>query len=489
MTPGRWRLAGRSGLRTRLLLAFVLVCLLTTIAVTGGLYVQARNAILRRAQDGAVRTVTIELKQLYPLRNPAPGRHELGDIAGTVTDRDSSAVATYQGTHSRGGLEPDMIPSGLRETVSDGTVAWQRVSQHGEPTLIIGTPLLINDSDHGSHPSGIQVYVARSLLPEQHSIERLATVAWAIGGGALVFAILLALLAARSVLRPARDLGSAARRLGKGELHTRVAVRGSDELADVSRTFNTTAAELERHVDQLRTMEADARRFVADVSHELRTPLAALASVADLLDEEADQLPADTGRAARIVSRETHNLTRLVNDLLEISRFDSGAAALEPDDVDVASLIHATLASRGWEDDVDTELPPGVTTRLDRRRIDLVLANLVGNALRHGEPPVSVRLRTAPGWINIDVSDHGPGIDEHMLPHVFDRFSKADTARSRSEGSGLGLAIARENTRLHHDGDRHGDLEVRNSPDGGAVFTVHLPWTTSHHPDEEGGSA
>ena len=246
----------------------------------------------------------------------------------------------------------------------------------------------------------------------------------------------------------------------------------------MAHTFNHTAAELERHVEQLREMEADARRFVADVSHELRTPLAALAAVADVLDEEAAQLPEPAGRAARLVSQETLNLTGLVNDLIEISRFDSGVAALVLNEVDVAELVRATLRTRGWSEQVRTELPDAVTARLDPRRVDVILANLVGNALRHGEPPVSVRLSADPHWITLEVRDHGPGLDEAVLPHVFDRFYKADAARARSEGSGLGLAIARENARLHR-----GDLTVANAPDGGAVFTLRLP---RRAPDPDG---
>ena len=228
-------------------------------------------------------------------------------------------------------------------------------------------------------------------------------------------------------------------------------------------------------------MEADARRFVADVSHELRTPLAAMTAVTDVLDEEADRLPEPAGRAARLVSQETLNLTELVNDLIEISRFDSGVAALVPNEVDVAELVSATLRTRGWSEQVRTELPDAVTARLDPRRLDVIVANLVGNALRHGEPPVSVRLRDDPHWITLKVRDHGPGLDEAVLPHVFDRFYKADATRARSEGSGLGLAIARENARLHR-----GDLTVANAPDGGAVFTLRLPRRT---PDPDGDPA
>jgi signal transduction histidine kinase len=487
------------GLRARLLFAFALLCVVTAAAVAGGIYVQARNAILLRTQDAAVQAMTSRLEALYPLRSAAPGPDELGEIAAAAADQNSFAVAVHGETHSPlpplsppapgsgpwrpGGsaqvLDLGVISPELRQVVAGGRTAWQRVVWQNAPILIIGMPLLIIEQDRTTRVSGIEVYSARSLLPEQRSVDELAARAWLIGGAALAFAVVLALLATRGVLGPVRELGRAARLLGEGEMRTRIAVRGSDELADVARTFNNTAAELERHVKQLREMEADARRFVADVSHELRTPLAALAAVADVLDEEAARLPEPAGRAARLVSQETLNLTGLVNDLIEISRFDSGVAALALNEVDVAELVRATLRVRGWSERVRPEVPAGVTARLDPRRVDVILANLVGNALRHGEPPVSVRLRTDPHWIALEVRDHGSGLDEAVLPHVFDRFYKASAVRARSEGSGLGLAIARENARLHQ-----GDLTVTNAPDGGAVFTLRLPRRT---PDPDKG--
>ncbi|WP_188189618.1 sensor histidine kinase [Nonomuraea sp. SYSU D8015] len=476
------------GLRARLLFAFALLCVVTAAAVAGGMYVQARNDILQRAQDAAVQAMRGRLEALFPLRNAAPGPDELGEIARAVTDGNSRAVAVYHEVYSLAGppgppglagqiLDPGVIPPKLRRVVAGGKIAWQRVVWRGRPLLIIGAPLLIAERGRTTRLSGIEVYTVRSLLPEQRSIDGLAARAWLTGGAALAFAVVLALLATRSVLRPVRELGRAARLLGEGELRTRIAVSGSDELADVARTFNNTAAELERHVKQLREMEADARRFVADVSHELRTPLAALAAVADVLDEEAAQLPEPAGRAARLVGQETLNLTGLVNDLIEISRFDSGVAALALNEVDVAELVRETLRVRGWSEQVHTELAPAVTARLDPRRVDVILANLVGNALRHGEPPVWVRLSADPHWIALEVRDHGAGLDEAVLPHVFDRFYKANAARARSEGSGLGLAIARENARLHR-----GDLTVTNARDGGAIFTLRLP-RRAHDPD------
>ncbi|MEU7004607.1 HAMP domain-containing sensor histidine kinase [Nonomuraea sp. NPDC046570] len=485
------------GLRARLLSAFALLSVVTAAAVAGTIYVAARNDILERAQDAALQATKSQLEGLFPLRSAEPGPDELRGIANKMTEGNVRAMAIYRGAYSTGDpapadppadppggspglrrqggntpvVDPEMLPLSLRREVAGGNVAWQRVVVwQGAPYLLIGAPLLIAEPDGTARMSGIEVYVLHSLQPEQRSIDQLATFAWLTGGAGLAFAVVLALLATRGVLRPVRELGRAARLLGEGELRTRIAVTGSDELADVARTFNNTAAELERHVEQLRQMEADARRFVADVSHELRTPLAALAAVADVLDEEAAHLPEPAGRAARLVSQETLNLTGLVNDLIEISRFDSGVAALAMNEVDVAELVRATLRSRGWSESVETELPAGVTARLDPRRVDVILANLVGNALRHGEPPVSVRLAADPYWVTLEVRDHGPGLDEAVLPRVFDRFYKASAARARSEGSGLGLAIALENACLHR-----GDLTVSNVPDGGARFTLRLP--------------
>lgn len=273
------------------------------------------------------------------------------------------------------------------------------------------------------------------------------------------------------MLRPVRALNAAARKLGDGQLDVRLPVEGSDELAELVTTFNHTASELEQTVASLREMEADARRFVADMSHELRTPLAAMNAVTDVLDEDAEQLPQDTATAARLVSNETRRLTRLVQDLAEVSRFDAGRAELRLEERDVATAITGTLTARGWNghESIVLDLAPAVIATLDPRRLDVVVANLVSNALRHGRPPVLLVLAADPRTVTLTVTDHGPGIREEMLPHVFDRFTKADSARTRSEGSGLGLAIARENARLHG-----GDITAANTGSG-ARFTLTLP--------------
>jgi two-component system sensor histidine kinase MtrB len=257
-----------------------------------------------------------------------------------------------------------------------------------------------------------------------------------------------------------------------GDLSVRIKPKGRDELAQLTATFNDMAAALEGKISELQLMEARARQFAGDVSHELRTPLTAMTAVADILPGHPG-LTGDAAAAAQLVSQEIRHLNRLVHDLIEISRFDARTAQLVVDNTDVAAAVATCLRARGWAD-VVAEIPTGLTMPLDRRRFDIILANLIGNALCHGSPPVTVQagiqLTDDGEQLALLVRDHGPGIPLDALPHVFERFYKADTARSRSEDSGLGLAIAWENTRLHG-----GHIEAGNHPDGGALFTLLLP--------------
>jgi len=281
----------------------------------------------------------------------------------------------------------------------------------------------------------------------------------------------------RPVVLPVRRLAQAARRMSGGDLSVRIQPQGRDELAQLVTTFNEMASALENKVGELEQMEARARQFAGDVSHELRTPLTAMTAVAGILHEHPD-LTGDAATAARLVQQEVQHLNRLVEDLIEISRFDAGTAQLVTDETDIANAVSQCLRARGWSS-VRADVPAGLTARLDRRRFDVILANLVGNAVRHGGPPVTVRARIQSGGqdggqgggqLAVEVRDHGGGLPPAAIPRLFDRFYKADTARTRSEGSGLGLAIARENARLHG-----GHIQAGNHPDGGAVFTVSLP--------------
>jgi two-component system sensor histidine kinase MtrB len=290
----------------------------------------------------------------------------------------------------------------------------------------------------------------------------------------------LAFAASRPVLLPVRRLARAAQRMADGDLSVRIQPRGRDELAQLVTSFNGMASALEGKVGELEQMEARARQFAGDVSHELRTPLTAMTAVTDILYEHPG-LAGDAATAARLVHQEVLHLNRLVEDLIEISRFDAGTAQLMTDDTDVATVVGRCLRARNWTD-VSADVPAGMTVRLDRRRFDIILANLVGNALRHGALPVTVTAGVQPGGqggtrLTVDVRDHGDGLPPTAIPRLFDRFYKADTARARSEGSGLGLAIAQENARLHG-----GHIDAGNHSGGGAIFTDSLP-VNGHHPN------
>ncbi|AJT70004.1 Signal transduction histidine-protein kinase AfsQ2 [Streptomyces lydicus] len=467
------------GLRTRLVVAFLLVSALSALTAAALTFRQARAAILDRTRDSAVHELRAQIGSLAPDLPFAPAETDLRTLA-LQLDRaggsreDWRTAAAYRGGAlvSAAGPAP-ALPAPLRHAASSAhTAVVQRFHHAGEPWLALALP--VTREGRPSEPSGLVVYASFSLTEEERDVATLLSAARAGALPVVLLSLVPALLAARRVLRPVRQLRSAAENMTAGALDTRIRVTGDDELADLGRTFNTMAATLQADAATLRAMESRARRFAADVSHELRTPLAAMTAVTGVLNEDAGsgRLAPETAEALELVADETNKLGRMVEDLMEISRFDAGAAALDLDEIDIGELVRKTLGLRHWQDRVGVDVPQGLRARLDPRRIDVVLANLIGNALRHGGPsvPVDVQARTQDDRLILTVTDAGPGIPEDTLPHVFDRFTKGDAARTRSEGSGLGLAIAAENARLHG-----GTLTAANAPGGGAVFTLTLP--------------
>ncbi|WP_229885865.1 sensor histidine kinase [Streptomyces griseoflavus] len=449
---------------------------------TGALaFREARTGVLQQSQDSVINQFRRSVDAVAPSLPLVPDQADLQFAADQVWDANRSSgwrvMAAYGGHRayapSAGFTEPS--PDMLRSVRDRRAAVFQRMNVDGRPRLVVGMPVTYT-SGEGTEPrlSGFVMYLEVPQTTEEGYVEAMVSGIERATLVALCLAVVLALLAASGVLRPVRALRRATRRMAAGHLDVRLDVTGSDELADLSQSFNETAAELERTVGELRRLEARGRRFVADVSHELRTPLAAMSAVTDVLDLEGE---GETGEALRLISEGTNRLSRLVNDLMEISRFDAGAAELHRDEIDLAESVRRTVASRWRPEQVETRLPgPGeLRARVDPRRLDVVTANLIGNALRHGEPPVrltmGVRVDGAgTAWAVIEVTDNGPGIAEEALPHIFERFYKASTSRARSESSGLGLAITAENVRLHG-----GRIRAANLPRGGAVFTVDLP--------------
>jgi two-component system, OmpR family, sensor histidine kinase MtrB len=223
------------------------------------------------------------------------------------------------------------------------------------------------------------------------------------------------------------------------------------------------ASALESKISALSLAQARERRFTADVAHELRTPLTALVGEASLLEEHLEAMPPAPRRPAELLIADVGRLRRLVEDLMEISRFDAGRESVQAEPVDLAELVAATLRARGWQDRVNLE-SEDVIVRSDPRRLERIVANLVENALEHGGDDVRVRV----GRDVVEVSDDGPGIAPEHLPHLFERFYKSDPSRT-GRGTGLGLAIAHENALL-----LGGDLEVWSEVGKGSRFTLRL---------------
>jgi two-component system, OmpR family, sensor histidine kinase MtrB len=490
------RLLGLTSLRIRLVAVFGAVALTAAVSASGIAYWLNRDAVLGRAQVAALNAFRDSLQDnvsSIPLHPPCDRLTRAAQkIAHTSSQGyqvvliDTSPDNTRCVSPSGGQFDMTWVPNSLIKAVGKPRAVdesnrypyhlyWQRIVRDGRPYLVGGTKVI------GGGPTG---YMLKSLDPERDDLNSLA---WSLGiatGLALIGAALLAQAASSTVLRPVQRLGDAAKRLGEGKLDTRLRVSGADELAELSRTFNQAAEALQQQVGELSAREAASRRFVADMSHELRTPLTAMTAVTEVLEEEADQLDPMIAPALRLVVNETRRLADLVENLMEVTRFDAGTAKLVLDDVDMADMVTACIDARAWLDAVEVDAPRGIVVHLDPRRIDVILANLIGNALKHGGSPVRVTVRTGPvgpddvseafeaaeAVLVVAVRDGGPGIPEEVLPHVFDRFYKADASRARSEGSGLGLSIAMENAVIHG-----GTISAGNAPGGGAVFTLRLP--------------
>lgn len=459
------------GLRARLLVAFALVTVLGAAVAAWASSESASTSLLNSTQEQFSETVAGQVAALAPELTYPPNQAALDRLRAAVGP---NALVTYRGLRSAHGTAAGLLTADLRAAVrTRDRMATQRITADGTPWLLLGTPIAITAPNGARRPSGVAVYAARDLSDVEAEIDSgLTRSALTTAAVALPLAALLALLAAGSVLRPVRELRDTARRLAAGDLDARSPPQGADELADLTETINEMAASVQSSMAAMQRMQLDARRFAADVSHELRTPLSTLTAVMEVLEDAADGMEPDARESAQLAIVETQRLVALVEDLMEVSRFDAGTAELRLEEVDVTGAVRDCLRARGWLDRVElTAAEAGeITAALDRRRLDVIVANLVGNALRHGAPPVRVTVSATPQQVAVEVTDSGPGLSAEVSAHAFDRFYKADAARARTSGSGLGLAIALENARLHG-----GDLSAGNAAGGGARFVLRLP--------------
>jgi two-component system sensor histidine kinase MtrB len=282
----------------------------------------------------------------------------------------------------------------------------------------------------------------------------------------------------RQVVTPIRLARRVAERLAAGHLQERVRVKGEDDLARLATSFNQMASNLQRQIRQLEELSRVQRRFVSDVSHELRTPLTTVRMASDMLHDARYGFEPATARAAELLQTELDRFETLLVDLLEISRFDAGAAVLEAEDVNLVDVAHRVVdmtraLARQRDVKVVVRAPAHpCLAEADVRRVERIVRNLVTNAIDHAEGR-DIRLLVAGDDHSaaIAVRDHGVGLGPGESAMVFNRFWRADPARARtSGGTGLGLSISLEDTHLHG-----GWLQAWGRPGEGAQFRLTLP--------------
>jgi two-component system, OmpR family, sensor histidine kinase MtrB len=324
----------------------------------------------------------------------------------------------------------------------------------------------------------VELYYLVPLTTEDSAANQIRTTVLATGLALVVLLGVVAALVTRMVVSPVRVAARTAQRLSAGLLDQRMKVEGEDDLALLAASFNQMAANLQRQIVRLEEMSRLQRRFTSDVSHELRTPLTTVRMAADLIFAERDGFDPAVARSAELLQAELDRFENLLTDLLEISRFDAGFAALDAEHADLVPIVERVaerlsgLAERAGVT-IELQLPDQpVIAEVDPRRVERVLRNLIGNAVEHGEgKPVLVALATDDAAVAVTVRDHGVGLKPGEERLVFNRFWRADPSRARQTGgTGLGLSISVEDARLHG-----GWLEAWGAPGDGAQFRLTLP--------------
>ncbi|GAA1157236.1 MtrAB system histidine kinase MtrB [Nesterenkonia sandarakina] len=375
------------------------------------------------------------------------------------------------------GLSAQDISEELDEAVAGGTGQyWQAVSleRNGAsevPGVAFGTQVDIQGNPYA-------LYFVYDFSPVQENVAFVFRTMLVAGIAILLINMAIAGWVARSVVRPVSQAAEVSERIADGQLDQRLAVRGEDEIARLGLSFNRMASNLQEQITRLANLSKMQQRFVSDVSHELRTPLTTVRMAAEVLHESRDDFDPINRRSTELLHHQVERFQALLSDLLEMSRFDAGAAELATAEVDLLALTREVLiSSKPLAESSNTPLGLVVQgenfiAEVDARRISRILRNLINNAIEHAEArPVDVIVSSSPTAVGIAVRDHGIGMSPSEVAHVFDRFWRADPARARTTGgSGLGLSIATEDTRLHQ-----GALDAWGQKGQGSCFRLVLP--------------
>lgn len=446
--------------RSRLTAAFILVAVVTSGALSLGSYVLMREYRYRNFADQAEQQTRLSLLSA-PSELSLSSFEEILDEFQRRAGFETVAVTRDAQFSSSPQLGTEDVPEQLRDGLEPGGTRRANTEVNGEPFLVVaGTP---------ASPGPTRLYFFFSQSSVAQSVEEARNILGAACALAIVAAALFGNQVARRTLRPVREGAVAARALAEGLLDTRLQPGSDDEFGVWAQSFNRMAEALEDKIAALSRAAERERRFTANVAHELRTPLTGISSAASLLEAELPSLPERARRPAELLIDDVRHLQDLVLELLELARLDAGREVVELEPLSVREAVTAVLRSWDGETSARADVDDDLFIVADRARLKRVLGNLVSNAMRHGGGDVQVTSsRDDDGCVEIHVLDRGPGIDETQVPHVFDRFFKADPARGG--GAGLGLSIALENAHL-----QNGSVTVANREGGGARFTLRLP--------------
>jgi signal transduction histidine kinase len=462
------------GVRGRLTVTLVALVVLTAAVLGIGSYVFVDGSLHQRLLAEAQSQARFDLSVLIPSRiGPRASAAEVQARLLPSYTRDVGLVVDF-GTGeplvsapfqlgSPGGFLGPLAP--LKSVVAGGQLGYQWTTLGtGRPSLVVAGRL---------PPAGPDFYFVHDATGIDDALAQLRL---ALGIGSLVLALIAlvaARLAARRVLAPVEAAGRAAERIERGDLSARVPVTSRDEFGAWAERFNRMAAALDATIGQLRESQAQNRRFVADVSHELRTPLSALVAEASIIRDHLDALPPEARRAGELLTGDVARLRTLVDELMELSRFDASAEQVDAEPVDLVALVRTIATTRLPAAHLALPSRPLIVTT-ERRRLERILGNLLDNAREHaGAAGVEVELLQGADEIVVAVADRGPGVAPDRLARIFERFYKADPSR-RSGSSGLGLAIAAEHAAL-----LGGRLTAANRPEGGLRIELRLPVTGS----------
>lgn len=472
--------------------AIAVLGLYLSTSVRDGIYEQRIAAIDREA--AALTTQVSESFSNAATTSNGDLQSLLNDTISTLTATSGSTAQDYFLLQEPGGTAQvsDVVSRGdLRDVVITDELRQANIASEDDQVLqAVGIPaavdpgvvrpgVIVGSTVQAAPDSRFEIYYLYSLEPEQETLSFVHRVLLAGGFGMLALLGVVTWTMARQTVTPVTRAATVAERLAEGHLSERMpGARGADEMASLARSFNEMAESLQDQIRRMEELSAMQRRFVSDVSHELRTPLTTIRMASEIIHESRDQMDADTSRSAELLLGQIDRFESLLADLLEISRFDAGAAVLDAERRDLRDLVmsvveQAAPLAETKDVRVSVRLPDAdASADFDPRRIERILRNLVVNAIEHAEErPVEVTVAQDDRAVAVVVRDYGVGMTKQEVEHVFDRFWRADPARARTTGgSGLGLAIALEDAHLHA-----GRLDAWGRPGQGASFRLTLP--------------